>query len=93
MSKNKLKEKQGYKGVEYNDTPMYQERSHNPFNIVGDAKPSKTGYSLAIRIRCSDGLIHDYTILKTELERIFLWNGEGDLIPASVREYLNKIEE
>lgn len=91
---NKNKNKGGYKGVEaqylQEPTPFVS----NPFTIVGDCKPSKTGRSLSMRIRCSDGLIHDYTILKTELERVFLHTPEqGELIPAEIREYHNLKED
>lgn len=95
MSKNRNKKnRQGYKGVETQlneDTKTSLGYVSNPFTIVGDAKPSKTGRSLSMRIRCSDGLIHDYTIAHSELERIFLHDvSKGELIPAEIREYHNK---
>lgn len=95
MSK-KNKNRPSYKPVEIRELQQDinpEQKVLNPFTIVGDCKPSKTGKSLAMRIRCSDGLIHDYTILKTELERLFFWDGEGELIPASIREYHNPLRE
>lgn len=64
----------------------------NPYTIVGDCKPSKTGKSLTMRIRCSDGLIHDYTIAKSDIERLFL-SIELPVIPANIREYHNPLKE
>ena len=101
MSKNRNQNKtpfiqDGFKGVEIqSNEPLKSSVIINPFTIVGDCKPSKTGRSLAMRIRCSDGMIHDYTIAKSELERIFLHNFDeltnydGKFIPAEIREYHN----
>ena len=61
----------------------------NPFTIVGDAKPSKTGLSLSMRIRCSDGEVHHYTIAKKDLENVFLTPPMEEIIPAAIREYHN----
>lgn len=94
MSKNRNRNKpQGYKGIETQINEGVKTSLgyvSNPFTIVGDAKPSKTGRSLSIRIRCSDGLIHDYTIARSELERVFMHDGNDELIPAEIREYHNK---
>lgn len=61
----------------------------NLFTVVGDAKPSKTRLSLSMRIRCSDGIVHHYTIAKKDLERLFLTSPSEELIPAAIREYHN----
>ena len=92
MSKNRNKNKsQGYKGIETQANEQTLGYVSNPFTIVGDCKPSKTGRSLSMRIRCSDNMIHDYTIARSELERIFLHDDEKfELIPAEIREYHNK---
>jgi len=93
--KNRNKKNQGYIGVETQDNTELKSISYvsNPYSIVGDCKPSKTGRSLSMRIRCSDGMIHDYTILRTELERVFLHDETtGELIPAEIREYHNRQE-
>lgn len=92
--KNRQREA-GYKPVETQNNESIKESviqnpMYNPFNVVGDAKPSKSFKSLAMRIRHESGEIHHYTILKSELERMFLHNPEqGELIPAEIREYLN----
>lgn len=64
----------------------------NPFKIVGDARLSRTGRSLSMRIKHSDGNIHYYTIAKNDLERIFSISVDAELIPASIREYFNDFQ-
>ena len=85
--KNPLNDKshQNYDNLEHEVSTLIR----NPFTVVGDAKPSKTGLSLSMRIRCSDGEVHHYTIAKKDLEKVFLTPLTEEIIPAAIREYHN----
>lgn len=58
----------------------------NTYRIVGTAKPSKTGQSLAIKIG-NEPEAKYYTILKDDIVRMF--TDPNDLTVAYVREYDN----
>lgn len=101
MSKNQRRKQKstGYKPVETQELEKEKEinsnppsppisKPSNPYHVVGNARLSKTGQSLSIRLN-ENGHYRYLTILKTDI--IALFTDENQNSVCNVREYENPI--